>query len=445
MNAINHGNFSQGASALAIARAFTVIEGGKLETPVEIEPIAPAAEIVALPAEIVAPEPAPAEFTIGRAAIGKVIDALARVVEKRNTIPILSNVLLHASGGMLTATATDLDMEVMAIAECGDGEFSATLPAHMLQDILKKGADSNEVTFTMEPRHETVRLHWGKLSYRLNALPVADFPSLTSSEFSHNFELPGKALRNMLESTARAMSKEETLYYLNGVYFHTQEYGNRAELRVTATDGHRLYSCDVDMPEAAAGMAGAIVPRGAVELLLSLTKGKACPDIVTMAFSVATVDRPSMYCRFSFGDIEIVSKLVDGTYPDYQRVIPTGNDLVATFKAGEFLSALDSVSVVSSERGRAVKLMVEDGRAVFSVNNPDAGSSTMEIGATLAKHGEAAPCIEIGFNACYLKTMMKDLADDGDEIMVEFSDSGSPTIFKSGRDGFLAVLMPMRV
>lgn len=412
----------------------------------------------AIAAERTKPIPcATGDFIIARDAIGKVISDLARVVEKRNAIPILANVLLQASGGVLVATATDLDCQLSAMVECKPGEFEATLPAHILQDVFRRGADCDEVGFWAVEDGDRVKVKLGgRAEYRLQPLPVSDFPSMSAPAFSHRFTMPGASLRSMLESTARAMSKEENRYYLNGVYMHaydgltaTYDWSDpehprpirnaRPELRVCATDGHRLYRADIELPDGADGMRGVILPRGMVELFLKLTGGKGnCPDTVD-------VDCSDTKVRLSFGGLELLSKLVDGTFPDYQRVVPTGNDKVATMKAADFMEALDSVTVISSERGRAVKLLVEDGRAVFSVNNPDSGSATMEIQATLAKYGEASPSIEIGFNADYLKTLLKDLSDDGGEIMVEFGDAGSPTIFKSGREGFFAILMPMRV
>jgi DNA polymerase-3 subunit beta len=399
---------------------------------------------------------AESSFIVGRAAIGKVMTALARTVEKRNTVPILSNVLLQAAGGILVATATDLDKQLSAMVECGPGDFSATLPAHLLADIFKKGADSDEVGFRMDG-DDVAKVFWGSLSYRLPALPVSDFPSLAPGDLPHRFAIGGAAFRGMLESTSRAVSKEETRYYLNGVFLHVKDNrrwewdaetqgmictggGNMpSELRTIATDGHRLYVCDAPLPEGLPeDMRGVILPRGTVELFLKLTAGKACPDSVTVEVS-------DTKARLSFGEFELVTKLIDGTFPDYQRVMPTGNDKVGTFHAGKLVDALDSVTLIASERDRAVKFLVEADKVTLTVNNPDAGTATMEMPATLAMAGEASPSIEIGFNGSYLKTMMKDLADDGGEITVEFADAGSPTIFRSGREGFMAVLMPMRV
>lgn len=422
------------------------LDGGPLVEPVEAEP------------ETAQEAPAPScygEFVIGRASIGKVMAALVRVVEKRNTIPVLSHVLLHASGGVLTAITTDLDCEIAALVECSpNDEFIATVNAHTLDSILKKAAASDEVGFRVDRDGEAVSIFWGELRYRLPTISPDDFPALPAGELPHRFSLPGQEFRGMLESTARAVSKEETRYYLRGVYLHatapsgrfvgegettTWVPNNHRELRAVATDGHRLYRADMTMPDGANDMPGVIVPAHVVGLLLALTKGKgACPDAFAVAVSESKI-------RVSFGDLQITSKLVDGTFPEYQRVIPTGNDRMATFDAGKFVSALDSVALIASEKGRAVKFTVEDGRLGLTVNNPDAGSASMNLPCTFQKGDAPADMLEIGFNTGYLATMMKDLADDGGEIAAAFGDCGSPAIFRSGRENFLAVLMPMRV
>lgn len=441
MNALNPIALAHAVTA-ALPVGWNVIEGGA-SLPEDM-PGAPTVEEAAATANLIAAAEfeivtKPAQFSIARDVITQAISDLARVVERRNSIPILSNVMLAASGGILVASATDLDCQISIMAEC-EGEFAATVPAHMLKDVLTKGADSTTAEFRANADCDVVNVSWGKLLYRLQALPTADFPTLAPGEFSHRFTMSGKSFRDMVEVTMRSVSTEETRYYLNGLYLHAPDVGNsnRPEFRMVATDGHRLYRCDADLPDGAADMPGVIFPRGAAKLFLDLTKGKRCPGDVQ-------IDVGATHIRLTFGNTEILSKLIDGTFPDYQRVIPTGNDMVGTFNAKEFIAALDSVTVISSERGRAVKLVLEETQGWLRVDNPDAGSASMEIACTLAKAGESSPYLEIGYNAVYLKSLFTDLLADGGEIIAEFGDAGSPAVFRSGRADFMAVLMPMRI
>ncbi len=265
--------------------------------------------------------------------------------------------------------------------------------------------------------------------------------------------MPGVAFRDMLAAVKRSISKEETRYYLNGVYLHSlprelvwneasQEFdgapGSSCKLRMVSTDGHRLYRADIPAPESMHGMPGVIVPRKTVDLVLGLTKGKACPETVGIEVSDTKI-------RFTIGDIEVLSKLVDGTFPDYQRVTPQGNDKIVRFDAADFAEALASVSLISSERGRAFKLTTTGDTATLSVSNPDSGTASMEFSVS-GDAGAPAAEIEIGFNASYMEGLLADLSDDGGKVRALFSDPGSPTLFKvEGQDDFLAVLMPTRV
>lgn len=409
-----------------------------------------------------------AETTVNRFAGHAVIDrepfaaALAIVKlapEKRNTIPILSNVLLAADGpNNLAMTATDLDMEIrIDLPAAVDDGFAATIPAHMLETFAKKAPASNMVAIqsmgesvTTKPSigHEgqtfdtavingRATLDFERARYHVDALPVTDFPRMSKVEFATGFTMSGKDFWNMLDRTMGAISTEETRYYLNGVFMHYREFGNRGALIAVATDGHRLYRQIVDAPAVGADlMQESILPAKLVKTLHKLMKGKACPETVTVRSHAARIE-------VAFGGVTITSKLVDGTFPDYQRIIPTGNPKVATFDCAAMREAVAAVSLISSERGRAVKLTIEDGKARINVNNPDQGSAETEIEATLAEASDNSPYVEIGFNAKYVDDMLSD-AGDG-EIVAEFGDAGSPAIFR-GRDcDWMAVLMPMRV
>jgi len=361
----------------------------------------------------------------------KSLNHVHRVVERRNTIPILSNVLLNASGAILEMKATDLDLEVTeATAASVERAGATTVPAHLLYDIVRKLPDGSEVMLRVDEDGNAMSVISGRSSFRLQCLPQSDFPELTAGSFSHIFRLDSAALKGLIDKTQFAISTEETRYYLNGIYFHTIESGGKLKLRAVATDGHRLARAEMEAPAGSEGMPGVIIPRKTVSELQKLVDQ---PDV-----AVAT-ELSDTKIRFTIGSVVLTSKLIDGTFPDYQRVIPTGNDKPMIIDRSTFASAVDRVSTISSERGRAVKLSIADGQLTLTVNNPDSGSATEELAADYSSDP-----IEIGFNARYLLDVSSQLS--GGDARFMLADSGSPTLIQdTADDNTLYVLMPMRV
>ncbi|WP_262271393.1 DNA polymerase III subunit beta [Microvirga yunnanensis] len=369
--------------------------------------------------------------TVERAALLKALGHVHRVVERRNTIPILSNVLLRADEGSLRLKATDLDIEVTEtipaeITEAG----STTVPAYMIYDIVRKLSDGAQVSLEMTPDLGQMQIRSGRSRFMLQALPESDFPDLAAGDLPHRFTLAAADLKRLIEKTQFAISTEETRYYLNGIYLHTLDAGGAIVMRAVATDGHRLARVEIPAPTGSEGMPGVIVPRKAVAEIVKLVEDGS--ETITVELSSAKV-------RLTFDGVVLTSKLIDGTFPDYQRVIPAGNDKVLVVERADFSKAVDRVSTISSERGRAVKLALNDGRLTLTVNNPDSGSATEEIEVDY----DATP-IDIGFNARYLLDITAQL--DGDTALFKLADPGSPTIVQD-REGASAlyVLMPMRV
>ena len=361
----------------------------------------------------------------------KSLNHVHRVVERRNTIPILSNVLLSAEGGSLEMKATDLDLEITeATAASVEQTGATTVPAHLLYDIVRKLPDGAEVMLRLDEGGGSMTVISGRSNFRLQCLPQADFPELTAGSFSHIFRLESAVLKDLIEKTQFAISTEETRYYLNGIYLHTIEADGKLKLRAVATDGHRLARAEMEAPAGSEEMPGIIVPRKTVSELQKLVDD---PDVAV------AVELSDTKIRFTIGSVILTSKLIDGTFPDYQRVIPTGNDKKLTLDRQTFAQAVDRVSTVSSERGRAVKLSIANGQVTLTVNNPDSGSATEEIPADY----EAEP-IDIGFNARYLLDVAAQLS--GSEARFMLADAGSPTLIQDAADAHaLYVLMPMRV
>jgi len=369
-----------------------------------------------------------------RSSLLKSLNHVHRVVERRNTIPILSNVLIRASGSELTLKATDLDLEILETVPAEVGRAGATtVPAHMLYDIVRKLPDGAEVALETAPDGQTVLVRSGRSSFSLQMLPETDFPDLTTGQFPVRFELPATAFKTLIDRTQFAISTEETRYYLNGIYLHTPTVEGRTLLRAVATDGHRLARAQTSVPEGADGMPGIIIPRktvGEIQKLLDT------PDPAALA----AIEISDTKIRVTFGPVVLTSKLIDGTFPDYARVIPQGNDKALKVDRATFSDAVDRVSTIASERGRAVKLSLgDDGRLSLTVNNPDSGSATEELDVDYS----ASP-LDIGFNSRYLLDIAGQLKTP--TALFRFADPGSPTLIQDeGDDDALYVLMPMRV
>ncbi|MEZ5841451.1 MAG: DNA polymerase III subunit beta [Hyphomicrobiales bacterium] len=371
------------------------------------------------------------KVTVERVNLLRSLTHVHRVVERRNTIPILSNVLLKVEGGALKLKATDLDLEVI---ETVPAEVSTpggtTVPAHMFYDIVRKLPDGSEVSLELEGASGTMVIRSGRSRFQLQVLPETDFPDLTAGTFSHRFQLAASGLKRLIDRTQFAISTEETRYYLNGIFLHTVDGGSEPRLRAVATDGHRLAQAELSAPAGAEDMPGIIIPRKTVSELQKLVEE---PD-ATIAVEVS-----DSKIRVTMGAIVLTSKLIDGTFPDYGRVIPQGNDKLLEVDRDEFASAVDRVSTISSERGRAVKLSLQDGRLILTVTNPDSGSATEELGVDYA-----ADALDIGFNSRYLLDITSQL--EGSTAVFRLADPGSPTLIQD-RDtaDALYVLMPMRV
>ncbi|MEX2035413.1 MAG: DNA polymerase III subunit beta, partial [Xanthobacteraceae bacterium] len=355
------------------------------------------------------------KVTLERAELLKSLGHVHRVVERRNTIPILANVLVRAEKAALHLKATDLDLEVVEsipaeVAPAG----STTVPAHMFYEIVRKLPEGSQVVLESSSDRAVLAIRAGRSRFTLQTLPESDFPDLTAGDMTHKFTLAAADLKRLIDKTQFAISTEETRYYLNGIYLHAAGSGKSATLRAVATDGHRLAQIDLPVPAGAAGMPGIIVPRKTVTEVQRLIEDSQAEVAVELS---------STKIRFSIGDVVLTSKLIDGTFPDYGRVIPTGNDKELTVDKKDFEAAVDRVSTVSSERGRAVKLSLSSGKLILSVTNPDSGSATEEL--EVEYDGDP---LDIGFNSRYLLDIAAQL--DGEVAVLRLADPGSPTLIQ---------------
>ncbi len=371
------------------------------------------------------------KFSIERSALLRAVSQAQSVVERRNTIPILANVLIEAEGGDVSMRATDLDIEVVdKVPAHVERSGATTVSAVMLHEIVRKLPDGALIELAEDATSGRLTVEAGRSHFSLATLPREDFPVMASSEYAANFAVPAPVLRRLFDKSKFAISTEETRYYLNGVYMHVADVDGGKVLRCVATDGHRLARIDADLPEGAADMPGVIVPRKTVGELRKLLDD----DEMQVAVSVSETK-----IRFATPDITLTSKVIDGTFPDYARVIPTGNSKRMEVDAAEFAQAVDRVATVSSERSRAVKLSLSEDRLVLSVNAPDAGAAEEEL--TVA-YGDAP--LEIGFNAKYLLEIANQV--DRENAVFLFNGSGDPALMREGNDTTAVyVVMPMRV
>ena len=370
------------------------------------------------------------KFSIERAALLRSLNHVQSAVEKRNTIPILSNVLLKAEDGILSLSTTDMDMEINeSVSAQVKTPGSTTAPAGTLFDIVKKLSDDADVEITLDDSGNQMSVKAGRSNFKLSCLPVADFPELNQGDMPTTFSLPANDLRALIDRTKFAMSTEETRYYLNGIYIHAAETDGVKVLRAVATDGHRLARFEMPLPAGAENMPGVILPRKAVAELRKLVEEAG--DAIQIGLSESKI-------RFNFDHIVLTSKLIDGTFPDYQRVIPQGNDKVVEVNPKAFSSAIDRVSTISDGKSRAVKITFEGKTMTLSANSPEAGSATEDLEVNGNDN------MEIGFNARYLMDITSQI--EGDGCRLTLADAASPTIIQdTGDASSLYVLMPLRV
>ncbi len=372
--------------------------------------------------------------TIERATLLRCLSHVQSVVERRNTIPILSNVLLEASGdGTLKITATDLDLQVvetMAAVSVDDGG-AITVSAHLLFDIARKLPEGSQVSFETAENRMTVKA--GRSRFQLPTLPRDDFPVIVEGDLPTSFELPAKVLAELIDRTRFAISTEETRYYLNGIFLHVAEE-DAPVLKAAATDGHRLARFTLARPEGAQGMPDVIVPRKAVGELRKLLE-EASEGSVQIDLSASKI-------RFTLGGeggVVLTSKLIDGTFPDYTRVIPTGNDKLLRLDPKSFYEGVDRVATIATEKTRAVKMGVDKDKVTLSVTSPDNGTAAEELAGDYGSDP-----LEIGFNANYLKDILHQI--EGDTVELHLADPGAPTLIRQNeKSPALYVLMPMRV
>jgi len=370
------------------------------------------------------------QLTIERAALLKALGHVQSVVERRNTIPILSNVLLSADRDTMAFSATDLDMEIVDETPGRvDGPGQITAPAHTLYEIVRKLPEGAEVELRFSGDDPRLQVSAGRSRFNLPVLPAGDFPIMSSDGLSSRITIDTGELIRLIDKTRFAISTEETRYYLNGLYLHTVVEGGVTKLRAVATDGHRLALAEMLAPDGAAGVPGVIVPRKTVQEARRLLEDAG--ETVDLQVSAQKI-------RFEFGRAALTSKVIDGSFPPYERVIPRDNNRVLTVDNTLFAKAVDRVATISAEKSRSVKMAIEPGRVILTVRNMEAGQGVEEL--EVDYDGEP---FEISFNARYLLDVTEQM---GAVAEFRFADPSQPTLMLDPADPDVQyVLMPLRV
>ena len=372
------------------------------------------------------------KFTIERALLLKSLAHVQSVVERRQTIPILSNVLLQSSdenGGTLTLRATDNELEICDKVQASvEQAGTITVSAHKLYDIAKKLPDGAQVECSYVEDTAQLMVVSGRSRFALPTISGEGYPVMPIEDAAVSFSVTTENLKSLIERTQFAMSTEETRYNLNGIYWHVTK-GDKKVLKAAATDGHRLATAEIALPEGADSMVGVIIPRKTIS---ELTKLLAETD------QDVTISVSENQIRFSFGDVVLASRLIDGTYPEYEKVIPEGNNKFLEVDSNALTTVVDRVAVIS-EKSRGIKLSLKQGCVVVTSSNADEGTAEDELEA-----GYDADPIEIGFNFRYLLDILAQIKSG--TVRFSLSENTSPVLIQdAGDDTALYVLMPMRV
>ena len=360
-----------------------------------------------------------------REAILSPLQAVIGVVERKQTMPILANVLLSAKGGRLSITATDLEVELVAASDVDvqrAGEI--TVPGRKLLDICRALPEGTEITLTLEGERMLVRAR--KSRFTLSTLPAAEFPTVEEINAEQSLELPQKDFRRLLEKTHFSMAQQDVRYYLNGLLLET----SAKMLRAVATDGHRLALCEIDLPEGGKPGQQVIVPRKGV-LELQRILGHEEQNL--------TVSIGSNHLRVQIGDIRFTSKLIDGRFPEYGRVIPNNPPRVVGAVRDDLRQALQRAAILSNEKYRGIRFALKPSALLIQAHNPEQEEAEEEV--EVSYEGEE---LEIGFNVNYLLDALA--AVDGNDVQVGLTDGNSSCLIRSGQDGTSRyVVMPMRL
>lgn len=370
------------------------------------------------------------KFSVEKNIIFKSLSHIQSIVEKKNTLPILSNILIEAKENHLVLSATDMDISITDKLHCNIIEMgSTTVSAHTLYDIIRKLPDSSEIEIISNDG-KIMSLRAGKSKFSLGCLPKEDFPIIEIGDLENELNIDSQKFLQLIDKTRFAISNEETRYFLNGIYFHIKQVNQTSILSLVATDGHRLAKFDFDFKESALDIPGVIIPKKTVNELHKLLSDYD---------GSIKINLNSNKMVFFVGNFILITKLIDGNFPDYKRVIPQDNNNVLKINRQDFSLAVDRVSTITNDKSPVIKFKLLKNLMNMSSVNAESGTATEDIVTNYS--GDE---IEIGFNSKYMLEMVNNLDDN--QIILNFKDSASPvTAIEDSNPELTYVLMPMRV
>ncbi len=366
------------------------------------------------------------QFEVTKPVLLKAIASVNGAVEKKNTIPVLQNIKIEANNDKVVLCATDMDILVTSTFESDmKSGGSTTVPAQMFFDIIRKIPDASKIMITQESA-ATLQIKSGKSKYSLPCIESSEFPALSEGELGEEIIVDGEGLATMIDKTRFAISNDETRYYLNGLYLQAMKREAGFELRTVATDGHRLalsfLASNLNSPF------GVILPKKSVNEIRRIID-----SVKSVRIAVSRVK-----IKIIADNATIVSKLIDGEFPDYEKVLPKNNQQIAIINKKTFFDCVDRISTVANDKHRSLKLIVENGKMNLQVSTNDGSFAYEELDVNYV--GER---IETGFNSRYLLDIIGQI--EKEELMMRFKDSASPAIIEAKDMSSVFVIMPVRV
>ncbi len=372
------------------------------------------------------------QFEVKKQILLKAVASVNGAVEKKNTIPILQNIKIDAKKNVngtdeIILSATDMDILVTAIAEVDMKRGgTTTVPSQMFFDIIRKIPDGSDIMISQE-NASTLQIKYGKSKYTLPCIEASEFPCLSEGELGEEVEIDADVLRQMIDKTRFAISNDETRYYLNGLYLQSLEKDSGFELRTVATDGHRM-ALSFFVSTSLKSSFGVILPKKSVAEIRRIIDGSKKIKISVSRVKIKIVAE----------QITIISKLIDGDFPDYDRVLPQNNDQLVTINKKIFFDAVDRVSTIATDKHRSMKLTVENGKIQLQVSANDGSFAYEEMDVSYV-----GPNIEAGFNSRYLLDIIGQI--DKEEFMMRFKDGNSPILIEASGMTAVFVVMPVRI
>lgn len=366
------------------------------------------------------------KFVISREALLKPLSLVGGVVERRQTLPILANVLLVLEGDCLSLTGTDLEVELIGRTTVDDSKESGevTVPARKLMDICKSLPEGCDIEVAVEENRAVVRS--GRSRFVLSTLPAGDFPNIEDGIGNQKFTIKQGELKRLIDRTGFAMAQQDVRYYLNGMLWELSS----KQLRVVATDGHRLAMCTLETNLGVDGDVQVILPRKGVIEVSRLLQDESAEIHVVVGTN---------HLRATTDDFTFTSKLVDGKFPEYQRVLPKMSDKMVLGSRAELKQAFTRTAILSNEKYRGVRLILSDGNLQIMANNPE--QEEAEETVTVDYQGDS---LEVGFNVSYLLDVLSVI--NGDTVKISLSDPNSSALLEEPEEGdSVYVVMPMRL